>query len=1225
MKRIFNSVLFSSLLLALASAARAQTPASLTYLADGGGSSIAPTPGPDDQSQLTTPGGAQNPPGFNYYVNNNPPPGQTFTTGSNPGGYVLNSLSVYEAGDSGGLPSGGQAYLLRVYAVSGSSATLYASFISTNNAILYDGYWYQWTNLNNLPLLPNTLYAYSFVEAPGDSGWANLGNVSGDLYSAGQAAEIPAGGGTMTFSSTAGYDASFDVGLTATTTLPVGLGQLAFSPGSNVAGGTQVTVSALVVGGGTLHYQWLTDGGGGGALTNIPGAAGASLSVNTTGLAPGAYNFGLIVTNSVSAATNTAYLGIALPLSNANLQDVGTSIIPVTYDISQLTGGGTGDGLNYYDDNGTPPGQTFTTGANSQGYYLTSVTVGTGNQSGSSSGHTSSLKPYTLQVYQVVSGSNAVLIASYTNSSFSFTFGDWLKWSGFTPLFLKPNTTYAYSFHLWPTSEGGWAAMSIAQGDPYPDGQAGLIPVGGGTIGFGASGSSDAAFDLGLTPVGIAPTIPFATAITVSPSRSVTIGTQVTLAEAATGAVPLHYQWQTDGGSGGALTNIPLASATNLVQNTLGWNAGVYQYDVIITNSFGSSISVVASLVVSYPAVTAMLADIGAAMPQPAPLDIAQVNLASGPNKPDGLNYYYNDDTPPGETFVTGGNPGGYILNTVAISLAGDASLASQTYVLRIYTVSAGYAVLYATYNSQSNFLISAATDCLQWSGLALPLSPNTTYAYTLYGPDGWDNLANVSGNPYADGEVCLIAPNGGLVAYGGSHSYDGVFVLGLTQPGYPEVDSPAFSPGSPVYAGTPVTASAGVSGHGPFTYYWQTDGGSGIFTNIPGATNLTLTVDTTGLGGMTVGYGLIASNGSGTTTGEVSELTILPPQVPTPASDITNSIYQLTSQVTTFVGGTVAFSDTYFQGTLPITYQWQTDGGTATFTNIPGATNDTLTLSNLAVSASGNYQLVAANSEGSGQTSAANLTVLPQPTTPFIVNFQYRTTVNADVGNYDGLGVIGTGTYWNQIIDFQTSYYNPGSYYTVSSALSDDGTTNQSVSWTIICNNSWGWTRTPVIALLDSAANAYTPSTFAFTLPSGLYNLVLFSCNGTEAGNGQGGAVFTVNGVSQSTSPTTDTSFMLNTNYVVFTNVVVSDAMLAGTWFGINNYGSLNGAQIQYIGPYLPLSIQATNSQLKLQWSPGTLLEATNLSGPWITNTAPSPYLVTPAGAHKFFRVQVQ
>ena len=41
-------------------------------------------------------------------------------------------------------------------------------------------------------------------------------------------------------------------------------------------------------------------------------------------------------------------------------------------------GGGNGDGLNYYNDNNPPCGQTFTTGNNTQGYWLTNVTIATG-------------------------------------------------------------------------------------------------------------------------------------------------------------------------------------------------------------------------------------------------------------------------------------------------------------------------------------------------------------------------------------------------------------------------------------------------------------------------------------------------------------------------------------------------------------------------------------------------------------------------------------------------------------------------------------------------------------------------------------------------------------------------------------------------------------------------------------------------------------------------------
>ncbi len=40
------------------------------------------------------------------------------------------------------------------------------------------------------------------------------------------------------------------------------------------------------------------------------------------------------------------------------------------------------------------------------------------------------------------------------------------------------------------------------------------------------------------------------------------------------------------------------------------------------------------------------------------------------------------------------------------------------------------------------------------------------------------------------------------------------------------------------------------------------------------------------------------------------------------------------------------------------------------------------------------------------------------------------------------------------------------------------------------------------------------------------------------------------------------------------------------------------------------------------LNWANGTLLEATNLLGPWVTNSAASPYTVVPTNAQQFFRL---
>ena len=63
--------------------------------------STAPTPGANDISQLSTQGNKTMPDGINYYTDNNPPVGQTFTAGTN--AMRLTSVAIKTAGlNSGG-------------------------------------------------------------------------------------------------------------------------------------------------------------------------------------------------------------------------------------------------------------------------------------------------------------------------------------------------------------------------------------------------------------------------------------------------------------------------------------------------------------------------------------------------------------------------------------------------------------------------------------------------------------------------------------------------------------------------------------------------------------------------------------------------------------------------------------------------------------------------------------------------------------------------------------------------------------------------------------------------------------------------------------------------------------------------------------------------------------------------------------------------------------------
>jgi len=76
----------------------------------------------------------------------------------------------------------------------------------------------------------------------------------------------------------------------------------------------------------------------------------------------------------------------------------------------------------------------------------------------------------------------------------------------------------------------------------------------------------------------------------------------------------------------------------------------------------------------------------------------------------------------------------------------------------------------------------------------------------------------------------------------------------------------------------------------------------------------------------------------------------------------------------TQYVGTKAAFSVSA-SGTSPFSYQWESNS-----TPITGATNSALILSNLAMSAAGNYACVVNNNSGSATSAGAGLTVLPLP-----------------------------------------------------------------------------------------------------------------------------------------------------------------------------------------------------------------------------------------------------
>jgi lysophospholipase L1-like esterase/regulation of enolase protein 1 (concanavalin A-like superfamily) len=176
--------------------------------------SMAPVPGAGDISQLSTSGNTTWPDGLNYFTDNNPLAGQTFTTGSTPTNLV--SLSLKTAGlNSGGgygTPASTPTYYLRIYSINGGTATLLLSVNSPNPGFT-DGAWLRWSGLK-VPLEANKTYAFSFGIKPANGGWAALA-VAQNAYAGGEIAMIPINGGAITTGTSHSYDAVFALDLQA--------------------------------------------------------------------------------------------------------------------------------------------------------------------------------------------------------------------------------------------------------------------------------------------------------------------------------------------------------------------------------------------------------------------------------------------------------------------------------------------------------------------------------------------------------------------------------------------------------------------------------------------------------------------------------------------------------------------------------------------------------------------------------------------------------------------------------------------------------------------------------------------------------------------------------------------------------------------------------------------------------------------------------------------------
>jgi len=496
----------------------------------------------------------------------------------------------------------------------------------------------------------------------------------------------------------------------------------------------------------------------------------------------------------------------------------------------------------------------------------------------------------------------------------------------------------------------------------------------------------------------------------------------------------------------------------------------------------------------------------------------------------------------------------------------------------------------------------------------------------------------------YITGIGLVVTHNGGSTL-----QFDNYTVLAAIPP-YPPCPIIISPPASTTnYSGTTATfsVSAYSNGGSSLSYQWQTNTavGSTTWANVlngskfSGVTTATLSVSNVNAATDHKDYRVIVSNAvcqtiSGPPNGPEATLTVVGVAPIPPATMIypNDALLFSSTDVTIEAGNNNTLNFTApFTGSQPIAYQWQVspnpDGSGAVI--IPGATNTTYTLSNPQVSNTGYYSLQASNSF-SGSTPAnstwVQLTVLPSTdsvikwSAPVAFNPTPRTPLTAAqiLSPY--------GTYFEAEL-FDDTPVKPVVLITVTNGTTvfyfDDTGASASLSCITrgLTGQFGGSTGDPNLDLvLNTGCEVYGGATITLkNLTVGqLYTVQIFALNDVTGPTRQGN-------FSVPTDPAdVSASFMFGDNVYVVGTFIATATTQEISIGQAGGGGYISSVVVRTLTePPAPV-IQQSGSNLQVNWGVGTLLQATNLTGPWITNTAPTPLTVAPTGSRMFFRVQL-
>jgi len=321
--------------------------------------------------------------------------------------------------------------------------------------------------------------------------------------------------------------------------------------------------------------------------------------------------------------------------------------------------------------------------------------------------------------------------------------------------------------------------------------------------------------------------------------------------------------------------------------------------------------------------------------------------------------------------------------------------------------------------------------------------------------------------------------------------------------------------------------------------------------------------------------------------------------------------------------------------------YQWWREangvyGPLADGGQISGSTTPTLTISNLVFANATNYYVVVTNAYASVTSSAANLTVLPPIGTmqgTVITNIASLTVVDltaegtldwADWGldnlldfNDKAVGGVPVGLISNWTV------YGPVGY---GPDLDNFGDQPYGLSWTdgtptaAASTTGFGTANYVYVGSLNSG--------FQITVPADTTNKVLKLYY-----MGWGCRTRIMATLSDNSAPTfiNDSVDDPAGNIAYGVATIYFAAASAGQTLTVTEYDVLDyqggnvGITAATLARPVPINmtVSRSGSGLQLTWPYGTLLQATNVTGPWTVNGNASPYSVTPTGPQMFYRVR--